>query len=355
MRKLLTELCHPKQWKTIASKDLLSQGYPVYGTNGLIGYWHDYNHNSDVLTIGCRGTCGALNIIGGKSYINGNAMCLDELSHDIYIRYLYYYLRWYDLRRIITGTTIPQITIQGLQKVWVDYPSIKKQSEIVYVLDKVNLIIDYYQQQLQKLDDLVKARFVEMFGNISYPTERFSKFIESLTSGSRGWAKYCVDDGSEWFITIKNVKNCCISTNNMQPINAPRNAEAIRTKVREGDLLISITADLGRTGVVSKEIAEHGAYINQHLTCIRVDRKIINPLFVAYYLDSPAGKMQFEAKNQSAVKAGLNFEAINSLMIKVPPIELQNEFETFVQQIDKSRFVVQQAFIHNHFERRFEI
>lgn len=339
MRKLLTELCHPKQWKTIASKDLLSQGYPVYGANGLIGYWRDYNHNSDVLTIGCRGTCGALNIIGGKSYINGNAMCLDELSHDIYIRYLYYYLRWYDLRKIITGTTIPQITIQGLQKVWVDYPSIKKQSEIVYVLDKVNLIIDYYQQQLQKLDDLVKARFVEMFENISYPTERFSRFIESLTSGSRGWAKYCVDDGSEWFITIKNVKNCCISTNNMQPINAPRNAEAIRTKVKEGDLLISITADLGRTGVVSKEIAEHGAYINQHLTCIRVDRKIINPLFIAYYLDSPAGKMQFEAKNQSAVKAGLNFEAINSLMIKVPPIELQNEFETFVEQVDKSKFV----------------
>ena len=339
MRKLLTELCHPKQWKTIASKDLLSQGYPVYGANGLIGYWRDYNHNSDVLTIGCRGTCGALNIIGGKSYINGNAMCLDELSHDIYIRYLYYYLRWYDLRKIITGTTIPQITIQGLQKVWVDYPSIKKQSEIVYVLDKVNLIIDYYQQQLQRLDDLVKARFVEMFENISYPTERFSRFIESLTSGSRGWAKYCVDDGSEWFITIKNVKNCCISTNNMQPINAPRNAEAIRTKVKEGDLLISITADLGRTGVVSKEIAEHGAYINQHLTCIRVDRKIINPLFIAYYLDSPAGKMQFKAKNQSAVKAGLNFEAINSLMIKVPPIELQNEFETFVQQVDKSKFV----------------
>ena len=232
-------------------------------------------------------------------------------------------------------------------KAWLHYLipvyEIDGQLQIVSTLHKIQSIIDDRMQQLQKLDDLVKARFVEMFENISYPTERFSRFIESLTSGSRGWAKYCVDDGSEWFITIKNVKNCCISTNNMQPINAPRNAEAIRTKVKEGDLLISITADLGRTGVVSKEIAEHGAYINQHLTCIRVDRKIINPLFIAYYLDSPAGKMQFEAKNQSAVKAGLNFEAINSLMIKVPPIELQNEFETFVQQVDKSKFVVQQA------------
>ena len=228
-------------------------------------------------------------------------------------------------------------------KAWLHYLipvyEIDGQLQIVSTLHKIQSIIDDRMQQLQKLDDLVKARFVEMFENISYPTERFSRFIESLTSGSRGWAKYCVDDGSEWFITIKNVKNCCISTNNMQPINAPRNAEAIRTKVKEGDLLISITADLGRTGVVSKEIAEHGAYINQHLTCIRVDRKIINPLFIAYYLDSPAGKMQFKAKNQSAVKAGLNFEAINSLMIKVPPIELQNEFETFVQQVDKSKFV----------------
>lgn len=262
-------------------------------------------------------------------------------------QYLYYFLKsdiaLQMIRSAATGSVRDNLKFSMLCEFSTNIPALEMQKGIVRILDKVKTLIDFRQQELQKLDDLVKARFVEMFENISYPTERFSRFIESLTSGSRGWAKYCVDDGSEWFITIKNVKNCCISTNNMQPINAPRNAEAIRTKVKEGDLLISITADLGRTGVVSKEIAEHGAYINQHLTCIRVDRKIINPLFIAYYLDSPAGKMQFEAKNQSAVKAGLNFEAINSLMIKVPPIELQNEFETFVQQIDKSKFVVQQA------------
>lgn len=58
----------------------------------------------------------------------------------------------------------------------------------------------------------------------------------------------------------------------MQSVNAPNNAEARRTKVQEGDLLISITADLGRTGVVTKEIAEHGTYINQHLICIRLNK-----------------------------------------------------------------------------------
>lgn len=155
----------------------------------------------------------------------------------------------------------------------------------------------------------------------------------------RGWAQYCVDDGKEWFITIKNVKNCHVSTDNIQPINAPDNAEAKRTKVQENDLLISITADLGRTGVVTKEIAEHGAYINQHLTCIRLKQDVLNPLYVAYFMESPAGKEQFETQNQSAVKAGLNFNAINSLHITVPPMDRQNAFVRFVKKVDKSKLL----------------
>ena len=172
-----------------------------------------------------------------------------------------------------------------------------------------------------------------------YPLSQLSEHIEFLTSGSRGWAQYCVDNGSEWFITIKNVKDCRISIDNMQPINAPDNAEAKRTKVQEGDLLISITADLGRTGVVTKEIADHGAYINQHLTCIRLNKEILNPLYVAFFMESPAGKEQFESKNQSAVKAGLNFNSINSLRLLVPPMDEQSAFVEFVHQVDKSKVV----------------
>ena len=170
-----------------------------------------------------------------------------------------------------------------------------------------------------------------------------SDYIVFLTSGSRGWAQYCADDGTEWFITIKNVKGCHIETDNMQPINAPDNAEAKRTKVQKGDLLISITADLGRTGVVTKEIAEHGAYINQHLTCIRLKQDVLNPLYVAYFMESPAGKEQFESKNQSAVKAGLNFNSINSLRLMVPPLDDQNAFVDFIKQTDKSKVAVQKA------------
>lgn len=103
-------------------------------------------------------------------------------------------------------------------------------------------------------------------------------------------------------------------------------------------MLISITADLGRTGVVDEKISDKGAYINQHLSLVRLDQKKVNPLYVSYFLETDGGKRQFESKNQNGVKAGLNFDAIKSLRILVPPLERQNEYLNFVNQVDKLRF-----------------
>ena len=346
MKVKLTEICTPKQWKTIPTNALLEDGYPVYGANGIIGYYDEYNHEEPVIAITCRGaTCGTINLTVPKAYITGNAMCLDNVCADVLPDYLYYCLLHYNFNNIISGSAQPQITRQGLAKVEIELHSIIEQGKIINSLRKSKAIINARQSQLQKLDELIKARFVELFGDPKINPNNYlvcplSEYISFLTSGSRGWAQYCTDNGSEWFITIKNVKDCHISTDNMQPIDAPDNAEAKRTKVQEGDLLISITADLGRTGVVTKEIAEHGAYINQHLTCIRLNKTVLNPLYVAYFMESPAGKEQFELKNQSAVKAGLNFNSIKSLRIMIPSINEQNMFVEFLNQTDKSKLHV---------------
>ena len=272
----------------------------------------------------------------------------DNSDGKLYMPYLYYFMEGYidELRKQAIGGVIKYIKLGNLTNALIELPSMDKQKDVVNILEMLTGIIDLRNDMILKLDELVKGRFVELFGDPienpkGYPIRQLSDYIISLTSGSRGWAQYCVDDGNEWFITIKNVKNCRITTDNMQPINAPDNAESKRTKVKEGDLLISITADLGRTGVVTKEIAEHGAYINQHLSCIRIDRNILNPFFVAHYMESPAGKEQFKAKNQSAVKAGLNFNSIKSLKLMIPLIEEQRLFADFVHQIDKSKLIVQ--------------
>lgn len=245
------------------------------------------------------------------------------------------------------GATIKGIKIDVVANIDVPEIDCATQRKVAATLNKIDTLIVLRKQQLEKLDELVKARFVEMFGDAklnpnNLPWCSLSEYIVFLTSGSRGWSQYFTDSG-EYFITKKNVKNCKITLQDVQCVTPPDNAEAKRTRVQENDLLISITADLGRTGIVTKKIAEHGAYINQHLTCIRLKQDKLNPLYVAYYMESDAGKEQFTAKNQSAVKAGLNFNAINSLKLTVPPLALQNQFAAFVERVDQQKQTVQQS------------
>lgn len=266
----------------------------------------------------------------------------DNSSGKLYMPYLYYFMEGYieELRKQAIGGVIKYIKLGNLTDAMIKLPSINEQKFIVEILEKVKGILDKRNNEISAFDDLIQARFIELFGETKinshmYPICPLSEYISFLTSGPRGWAKYCVDNGNEWFITIKNVKNGHISMDNLQSINAPDNAEAKRTKVQEGDLLISITADLGRTGVVTEEIAKHGAYINQHLTCIRVEKNALNPLYVAYFMESENGKKQIASKNQSAVKAGLNFNSINSIRLPIPPLKIQNQFADFVRATDK--------------------
>ena len=245
------------------------------------------------------------------------------------------------------GATMKHLTKPVFDALPFNLPSVVEQQRISSVLDKLTNLISLRKQQLAKLDELVKARFVEMFGDpmrnpSEWPIHQLQEYILFLTSGSRGWAQYFTNSG-EYFITIKNVKNCRVTLDDVQYVIPPNDAEAKRTKVEEGDLLISITADLGRTGVITKEIADYGAYINQHLTCIRLDRKALHPLYVAYYMESEAGKIQFRLKNQNGVKAGLNFNAINSLNLMVPPLERQNYFVDFVAKMERQKLTIQQS------------
>lgn len=266
-------------------------------------------------------------------------------------KFLYYYLSapitYEKFKSMAVGGVVNNLNSDMVRKIRVPLPSKQEQRDIADSLDKITNLHFLRKQQLAKLDELVKARFVEMFGDAKlnpydFPCNSLSEYILFLTSGSRGWSRYFTDSG-EYFITIKNVKNCRITLQDVQYVTPPDNAEAKRTKVQENDLLISITADLGRTGVVTKGIAEHGAYINQHLTCIRLNLKKANPIYVAYYMESDAGKEQFASKNQSAVKAGLNFNAINSLKLVVPPLDLQNDFAAFVECVDQQKQTIQQS------------
>ena len=347
----LGEVCLLKAGKFVSANDIspeYNKGlYPCFGGNGIRGYVADYTHDGEFPLIGRQGAlCGNVNLAFGKFHATEHAVVVQP-KIEMNVHWLYYALNAMNLGQYATGAAQPGLAVSTLETLSIEIPNISEQNKIAQTLYKVEQLVNFRKQQLAKLDELVKARFVEMFGDAklnpnNLPCCSLSEYIVFLTSGSRGWSQYFTDSG-EYFITIKNVKNCKITLQDVQCVTPPDNAEAKRTRVQENDLLISITADLGRTGIVTKEIAEHGAYINQHLTCIRLKQDKLNPLYVAYYMESDAGKEQFIAKNQSAVKAGLNFNAINSLKLMVPPLSLQNEFAAFVERVDQQKQTVQQS------------
>ena len=117
--KVITEVCWPRQWPTISGKQLLPEGYPVFGANGLIGYYDSFNHERPTIAITCRGaTCGTINLTPPNCYITGNAMALDDLDETLVTQeFMIAFLEFRGLQDVITGAAQPQITRTNLEKV----------------------------------------------------------------------------------------------------------------------------------------------------------------------------------------------------------------------------------------------
>nr|WP_281370131.1 restriction endonuclease subunit S [Naumannella cuiyingiana] len=119
-------------------------------------------------------------------------------------------------------------------------------------------------------------------------------------------------------------------------VSAPETAEARRTAVQPGDVLLSITADLGRTAVVPDGLGR--AFINQHLAILRAPS--VAPRYLADFLSSPAGQREILGKDRGATKAGLNFDDVRSVTLPIPPLKLQTDYAERVDRINAQRATV---------------
>ena len=157
----LSEIAKIYQPQTISLSGFTEEGYLVYGANGIIGKYREYNHRTEQICITCRGnTCGMVNYTKPKSWITGNAMIVntDDYQDKICKRYLYHYLSTYNFNSIISGSGQPQIVRSPLEKLKVKLPAILKQKQIATFLDKLqnqieinNNILHLYLQQKQYL------------------------------------------------------------------------------------------------------------------------------------------------------------------------------------------------------------
>jgi type I restriction enzyme S subunit len=233
-------------------------------------------------------------------------------------------------RQWVNQATVGRDALLGLR---LPLPPLAEQRRIASILDRADALRAKRRAALAHLDALPQSLFADLFGAQEtllkkWSTQRLGDLLDFLTSGSRGWATYYASAG-DIFLRIQNVRSDELLLNDIAYVRAPETAEALRTRVQPGDVLLSITADLGRTAVVPDDLGV--GYINQHLSILRSTR--IRPRFLSGYLASSTGQRQINGRNRQGVKAGLNFDDIRSLVIPVPPAALQADFEARLESV----------------------
>jgi type I restriction enzyme S subunit len=179
------------------------------------------------------------------------------------------------------------------------------------------------------MEDFLRSVFLDMFGDPATNTKgwefhELGKHIKFITSGSRGWAQYYVSEGAR-FIRSLDVQMNQISDEEPVYVNTPSNAEANRTRVNLGDVLLTITGSrIGRVAAIPSDIGE--AYISQHVAIIRLDGKM-RPRFLSMFLsDTRGGQHQISRMQYGQTKPGLNLTQIRLLKVPCPPLYAQDEF-----------------------------
>lgn len=162
----LVNVCNPKQWRTISTSELLPSGYTVYGANGIIGYFNEYTHQNPTLMITCRGaTCGNVHISKPFSYINGNAMALDDLNNSkVNILFLFYLLKIRNFYDVISGSAQPQITKQGLDVVLIPLPPLGLQTLFAEKVCRIQAEKDRLQRSLVEMEQYLQSLMAKFFG-----------------------------------------------------------------------------------------------------------------------------------------------------------------------------------------------
>lgn len=288
-------------------------------------------------------------------YATSEMLPLKPNKNYITREYLTYFLRSPKFVAYInektSGAKMPRANSSDLKSVEIECPTLENQRHITNEFDRIISIVRLRQQQLQKLDELVKARFVELFGDLANPSCLWEtiKLADACASADDikcgpfgtqlGKGEY-VDSGvAVWEIPQINAafKAC--------PTHFITEEKATQLKAYSlvpGDIAMSRKGNVGRCAIFPDEYVD--GIIHSDVLRIRVNEQKVNPVFMMYQLHfSSAVINQIEMVSSGAIMAGVNVTKLKQIYVHIPPKKLQDQFASFVKQTDKSKVAVQKA------------
>lgn len=337
----LTEICKPKQWKNLPISELTEEGYPVYGANGIIGRYKEYNHEHPTLAITCRGaTCGTINITQPKSYITSNAMALNDLSDEVDQKFLYYALNKRGFKDIITGAAQPQITREGLSKITLDIPESKdNQLHIANLLSKAENLIAQRKESIRLLDEFLKSTFLEMFGDPVRNEKGWEvgKF-KDLAALDRIQVLPSEFTKEDFYIGLEDIEK---ETGNIIKTSS-ENAEDLKSskfRFTPNHILyaklrpyLNKVALPYQSGICSTDI----------FPVLPLERKS-NRFFICYLMRSRPFVTEMHSKSSGANLPRASASVIENFKTYQPPLELQTQFAHIVEKTEALKTQYQQS------------
>ena len=290
-----------------------------------------------------RAPIGKVAIAGCEMYCNQgfkNLICSDAINN----RFLYWFLKGKTdyLNSLGRGATFKEISKQIVANIEIELPPIERQTEIADQFEMVASVLRHRHEQLSALDDLIKARFVEMFGDKQYPKKALISLIKDDAGLSYGIVQPG-DDGTGDMGVLRPVDlvDGHISAKSIKYIDRSIGDGFRKTELTGDELLITVRGTTGITALTDERFA--GMNVTRGIAVIRYDRNIINPVFLKAYLNSDESQRYIQEHTRGATLQQINLLDLRVQMIHVPPMTLQNQFAEFTIEVDKSKSVIQKS------------
>lgn len=326
MKVKLGDVCD-KGSSNLKQSDVINQNgqYPVYGAAGLLGNIDSYHQDKPYVAVVKDGAgIGRVTLQPGYSSVIGTLQYLLP-KENVLPEYLYYVTKHMHLEKYYTGATIPHIYFKDYKNEKFNLDAIEKQQRIVDILKKIENIIESRQQELQKLDDLIRARFVEMFGDPIINTRRLeTKPLKEVFVLKAGDFTAASDIAEKPSVTHKYP---CYGGNGIRGY--------VKEYNQDGDFSL-----VGRQGALSGNVQfASGRFKNTEHALLVTPIVGMNNIWLNQLLLN----LELKRYQTGAAQPGLSVKNLQKIPIIMVPIDEQNQFADFVTKVDKSKATVQKA------------
>lgn len=336
MRVKLEDVC-VRGSSSLKQSDVIDKigEYPIYGAAGYIGNVDFYHQDQPYVAVVKDGAgIGRTSLYPAKSSVIGTMQYLLP-KENVLPEYLCYVVKYMHLEKYFTGATIPHIYFKDYKKEEFNLDILDRQKEIVNILGRIECVISSRQQELQKLDELIKARFVEMFGDPVYNTNdlpiRNLNELGNWASGgtpSRTVSEY-FEGNIDWYSAGE--LNTLFLEGSVEKITEEAIEKSATKLFKAGSLLIGMydTAAF-KMGILKEDSAS-----NQACACITPNDEV-NIIWLYYELQMM--KEYFLSQRRGVRQKNLNLGMIKAFKIPIAERDQQDEFSDFVNQVNKSKF-----------------